>query len=63
MVTNRDPSSPVVVETTGEEVVEAAPALAPAMPSNLRISERKLVPFAETLPRIWLQPSPFARSA
>ena len=63
MATNRAPLSPVVVETTGEEVVEAAPALAPQTPGNSLSTERKVVPFAETLPRIWLKPSPFAESA
>jgi hypothetical protein len=63
MAAHRAHQTPVVIETSGVEVVEEVTTLAPKTPSNIAAPERKLVPFADTLPRIWLKPSPFAQSA
>jgi len=63
MAAHRAHQTPVVIETSGVEVIEEVTTFTPKTPSNLAAPERNLVPFADTLPRIWLKPSPFARSA
>jgi hypothetical protein len=56
-------SARVVIETTGEEVVDGAAALPRQSADNSAVLPRGLQPFADTLPRISLRPSPFAQSA
>jgi hypothetical protein len=63
MTTHRTHQAPVVIETSGVEVVEDVTALAPRTSNSSATAERRLVPFAETLPRIGLKPSPFSESA